>query len=111
MAVKREIITPRASVNEKPLTMVAPNVEPNQKRISEVMIAARLESRMDDQARVQPWSTACARVLPLRSSFFNRSQIRMFASKAAPVLSRKPAIPANVNVKWNHLKTAKVTVA
>lgn len=111
MAVKSEIPTPRARVREKPFTMVAPNAEPNQKRIREVMMVARFESRMDDQARVQPWSTAWVRFFPLRSSSFNRSKMRMFASSAAPVLSRKPAMPGRVSVKWNHLKTANATDA
>src|SRR5688572_32318005 len=35
----------------------------------------------------------------------------MFASSAAPVLSRKPAMPGSVSVKWNHLKIAKAMIA
>jgi len=59
------ITTPNASVRAKPFTIVAPNADPNQKRITLVIKAARFESRIEGQARLQLSSTACARFLPL----------------------------------------------
>lgn len=50
--------TPKAKVMAKPLTKLAPNVDPNQKRIEHVMIVAMFESRMEGHARFQPNSIA-----------------------------------------------------
>ena len=56
------------------------------------------ESRIEFQARLKPASTAVASVLPVLSSSFVRSKIRMLASTAMPTESTKPAMPARVMV-------------
>jgi hypothetical protein len=82
--------TPTARVKAKPFTIVAPKDEPNQNKMAQVISVEAFESRMDGQARFQARSTACKKVRPLRSSSFNRSKIRIFASSALPVLNKKP---------------------
>ena len=71
MAVNILTTTPIARVSENPLTMLAPNVVPNQKRMAQVISVERFESRMDGQAFFQPRSIEFLRVLPERSSSFN----------------------------------------
>jgi len=108
IAERRLTPTPNERVNANPLTKLAPNVEPNQKRIALVIKVARFESRMDGQARFQPRSIACCKVRPFLSSSLRRSNIRIFASSALPVLNRKPAIPGKVKVTGMNLKRAYV---
>ena len=55
---------------------------------------ANRRSRRD----LQPARMAAAIVLPLRSSSFMRSKIRMLASTAMPTDRMKPAMPASVSV-------------
>lgn len=50
--------TPKANVIAKPLTKLAPNVDPNQKRIEQVISVAIFESLIDGHARFQPNSIA-----------------------------------------------------
>jgi hypothetical protein len=63
------ITTPIARVSEKPFTIVAPKVLPNQNRMADVISAAMFESRMDGQARLQAWSKACLRTRPAAQLF------------------------------------------
>ena len=64
------------------------------------------ESRIEFQARLKPASIAVASVLPVRSSSFVRSKIRMLASTAMPTESTKPAMPARVSVTGMIRKSA-----
>ena len=82
--------------------------EPNQKRINEVIRVARFESRMEGHARCQARVTACSSLRPERSSSLRRSKMRMFASKAPPVESIRPAMPGRVRVTGMNLKRARV---
>ena len=72
-AVSKLTATPNDSVKANPFTIVAPKVEPNQKRITPVIIVAKFESRMDGHARFQPNSNACGTDRPLRNSSLMRS--------------------------------------
>ncbi len=58
----------------------------------------KLESRMADQARLKPLSTALSNVLPFFNSSLMRSKIKMFASTAMPIERITPAKPARVRV-------------
>ena len=58
MAENKLIPTPIDNVMAKPFTKLAPNVDPNQKRIAQVIRVAMFESRMEGQARFQPNSIA-----------------------------------------------------
>ena len=69
MAQKRLTNTPSARVKAKPFTIVAPNEEPNQNRMTQVIRVAMFESRMDGQARFQARSTACKKVRPAAQLF------------------------------------------
>ena len=53
IAVKRLTSTPMANVRAKPLTILAPKLDPNQNRITHVMSVEAFESRMDGQARAK----------------------------------------------------------
>ncbi|GIS67546.1 MAG: hypothetical protein CM1200mP6_06140 [Anaerolineaceae bacterium] len=54
MAVNMLTPTPIARVKAKPLTILAPNVLPNQNNMVHVIIVEILESRIDGQARQKP---------------------------------------------------------
>ena len=72
------------------MTIVAPNVFPNQNKIAEVIRAAIFESLIEGQARLQASSDAWLRTLPPRNSSFNRSNTRILASSAEPVRAGLP---------------------
>jgi len=106
-AVNKLTATPNARVKENPLTIVAPNWLPNQKRIALVISVAMFESRIEGQALVQPKEMAISNRLPLRNSSLSLSKINMLASKALPVLNKKPAMPGKVIVIGINLYNAK----
>ena len=85
--------TPMASVTAKPLITGMPEIY----RIRQVMRVEIFESLMLVQALLKPASIPTATELPARISSFIRSNIRILASTAIPILSIKPAIPASVN--------------
>ena len=78
---------------------------------AQVISVEVFESRIDGQARSSPARMAAAIVLPLRSSSFMRSKIRMLASTAMPTDRMKPAMPASVSVTGMSLKIDSVTSA
>ena len=75
----------------------------------QVISVVMLESRIEDQARAKPASSAVWKARPARSSSFMRSKIRMFASTAMPTESTKAAMPASVSVTGISLNAAIVT--
>ena len=105
-AVNRLSTKPMANVTAKPATMLAPGVCPNIKRMPQMIIVDRLESRMDVQARSKPAFNAASRGKPARSSSLIRSKIRMLPSTAVPMEIKKPVIAGRVKVTGSSLKTA-----
>ncbi len=108
MALNSETQTPMARTSAKPMMMVAPNCWPKKYSTPQVMSVEVFESRIEGQARSSPERIAAASVLPLRSSSFMRSKIRMLASTAIPSERMKPATPASVSVTGMSLKMASV---
>ncbi len=98
MAVKMLVITPKARVMAKPLTILAPKFEPNQNKIAQVMSVLRAESRIEGQERLKPSSMASFRLRPFRNSSFIRSKTRMLASTAMPTDKIKPVMAGKVSV-------------
>ena len=109
MALNSEIATPIASTRAKPMMIVAPNCWPKKYSTAHVIKVDVFESRIEGQARSSPARIAAAMVLPLRSSSFMRSKIRMLASTAMPTDRMNPAMPANVNVTGISLNIDRVT--
>ena len=84
--------TPMPRVTAKPLIIGIPE----RYKIKQVISVDTLESRILVQARLNPASIPAWTELPSRTSSFMRSNIKMFASTAIPILSTKPAMPASV---------------
>ncbi len=64
-------------------------------------------SKIDQNAREKPCSTAARGDLPARSSSRMRSLISTFASTAIPTVSAMPAMPGNVRVASKKARTAR----
>ena len=105
IALNIETSTPMISTSAKPRM----TDEPNAYRIVAVIRLDTFESRIEFQARLKPASTAAGSDLPMRSSSFIRSKIRMLASTAMPTESTKPAMPASVSVTGTSRKIAYTT--
>ncbi len=69
------------------------------------------ESRTDVHARSNPSSNASFRFLPLLSSSFNLSKIRIFPSIASPIEIINPAIAAADKVTGSSLNIERTTIA
>ena len=87
-AVNKFSTSPIAKVTAKPATMLAPGVCPNMKRIPQMIMVDRLESRMDVQARSKPAFSAASSGKPARSSSLMRSKMRILPSTAVPMEMR-----------------------
>ena len=92
-AVNMEHTTPMVSVMAKPLMVPAPKIISTRPAMMVVM----LESRIAENARLNPLSTEARTVLPARISSFMRSKMMTLASTAMPMDSTMPAMPGSVS--------------
>ena len=99
-----EIKIPIASVKANPRIEPVPKLN----KIAVVISEETFESRIDDQALLNPACRASCFGLPHLTSSLIRSKIKMLASTAIPMESTNPATPARVNVTGTNLKTAKL---
>ncbi len=107
MAVNILMRTPRPRTSAKPLIGPVPKFH----RIAHVINVHTLESKIEVKALANPVSIAARRVLPLRNSSFNRSNMRMLASTAIPMDTMYAAMPGSVSVTPSSLNTASVKTA
>ena len=101
MAVNMLTNTPIARVSEKPLTILAPKVFPNQNRMAQVISVEKFESRMEGQAFFQPRSIEFLSDLARAQLFFNLSKISTLASTATPTLKMKPSNTRQGQGDWD----------
>ena len=92
------IETPIANVAANPCTIVAPNCSENQYRIPQVIRVETLPSLIAGQALLKPVLIDVSKVLPILSSSFIRSKIKILASTAMPIVNTMPAMPGSVKV-------------
>ena len=94
-------VTPINKVQANPCTVLAPKLRPKTNKIIQTTTVAKLESRIEDHARLKPLLIAFSNFSPSRSSSFIRSKTKILASTAMPVESKKPAIAGKVIVTPN----------
>ena len=93
-AVKSVVRIPTINVKANPCT----GPVPNRNNIIPVINDVVFESKIAFNALLNPSSTEALNVLPLDNSSLTRSNTKIFASTAIPIVNIIPAIPGNVNV-------------
>ena len=105
-AVNMLMSTPMPRLMANPVMSPPPSRSPNQMSTPQVMRVEKFPSRMAGHARLNPTSIDDARVRPMRTSSFIRSNIRMFASTAMPMDRMNPPMWDRVRVIGTSLNTA-----
>ena len=100
--------TPIMRLIANPVISPPPNRSPNQMSTIQVIRVEKLPSLMAGQARLKPTSMDEARVRPMRTSSFIRSNISTLASIAMPIVSTMPAMPGKVSVAFKSDSTPKI---
>jgi hypothetical protein len=107
IAVNIETKTPIARATAKPLT----GPVPIKYKIEAVIKEEIFESLIEDQALLNPDSSACLGFLPHLFSSFILSKIKILASTAIPIDKINPAIPARVKVIGGSKKKPVLKIA
>ena len=105
MEVKSEATSPMISEVAKPRT----GPVPVERRMKPAIRVVTWASKMVQNARSYPWSTAARAVFPLASSSRTRSLISTLASTAMPRVRTKPAMPGRVRVALNSASPARMS--
>ena len=104
--MKTEVIIPKPSVTEKPLT----GPDPIANKITAVINVVIFASIIAESAFSYPNSIALAGPLFNLISSLMRSKIKTFASTAIPIVNTIPAIPGSVNVAPMALNNQKLKI-